>query len=246
MIYTYKLNDANVKLKRGKFNIFGELRTFAHILRRMFLKIVVLLFTFILTWMVFDLNIQDGGLTDNIALGAIFATLGSAIVSVFTLFCGEQYSQFDDNSKIFQEQLIGVANWRRWPFVKRKRKYRISRTQYEIQTLENPSITFFDSTWRITIPLPASKADFYELSILIYFIKLKCNRKKYRSILDEQRSPDAIKEILLWDCLTSIYSNIVLYRSGKFFSLLGGSFVFSSIFFSFFYGLLPNILNRYF
>lgn len=245
MSFTYQINDAKISLRQEKISAFNELMILFRRLLRVGFRFLFFSLAFAITWIVFNLYMDGTVWADTIALGAIFATLGSAIVSVFTLFRNEQYSQFTDSTKILHEQLIGTTNWERWSFVKRVTKQKISPKQYEFQTLENPTIVFSGSLWSVTIPLPASKTDFYELPIYRSLIRLKRNRAIYRHILDSHQSPEAIKEILLWDCLTSIYKNIVLYRFGKSLTWLGGCFVFNSIFFSFFYSFLLNVLSCY-
>ena len=242
MALTYQVNEAKVSLKRKKSTLRERVGAVSKRLLKIMHRSLSFAFAFCTTWVIFYAYTCEATLADTIALGAIFATFGSAVVSIFTLFCNEQYNQFGDNSKILQEQLIGITNWERWPFVKRLRKHKISRGMYEFQVLENPSIVFFGSLWNITIPLPASKPDFYELPTYRCLIRLIRNRSIYRHVLESHQSPDAVKEILLWDCLTGIYKNIASYRFGRFFIWLGGCFVFSSIFFSLFYNFLKNIL----
>jgi hypothetical protein len=239
---TYQINDAKISLKHGKTKLFNKTFIILRQIRQFIFRLVIFLFSFFVTWFVFNVYIDEAIFADSIALGAIFATLGSALVSVFTLFCGEQYVQFRDNAKIFHEQLIGSKNWERWPFVKRFRVDKVGKKQFETQLLENPTIVFSGFEWSVTIPLPASKVDFYELSIYRCFFRLKLNRAIYRRILSMHPDPNALKEILLWDCLEALYRNIVLYRVGKSLAWFGGCFVFNSIFFSFFYNTLSDIL----
>jgi hypothetical protein len=245
MAYTYKMNDAKILLKSGKIEYRNDFFVVINSFSRLLCRLLFFSFAFIATWKIFDLYIEETIIANTITLGAIFATLGSVIVSVFTLYCSEQYNQFSDNSKILYEKLIGSTNWERWPFVKRISRYKIDKKQYESHILENPSIVFFGSVWSITIPLPASKADFYELPIYRLLFQLKRNRIIYRRILSLHQPPDALKELLLWDCLIGLYKNITLYRFGKAFLWFGGCFVFNSILFSLFYNSLMNILQHY-
>jgi len=241
MAFTYKVNEAKISLKSGKIRDYcGYLR----VMLRFLCYSLFFSFAFIVTWKIFDMHIDEAILANTITVGAIFATFGSSVVSIFTLHCREQYGQFNDNSKIFYENLIGSTSWKRWPFVKRIRRSKIGKKQFESQILENPSIVFFGSTWEITIPLPASKTDFYELPIYYSLFRLKRDRASYRRILSLHKNSDAVKEILLWDCLIGMYKNIALYRFGKILIWIGGSFVFNSIIFSMFYNFFLNILCR--
>lgn len=208
---------------------------------RAIIRIFILMFACIVTWWVFRLYIATPSLDNTVSFGAVFATLGTSIVSVLSLTCGEQYSQFGDNIKILQEQLLSSNVWERWPFVKRIYKRRIQRGLTEYQILKNPYIRFIGPSWETIVFLPSSKVDFYELPVFKTYFALKKSRPLYRQLLSLHADVETTKDILVWDCLTDIYRNIIVYRAGHLLIWLGGCFVFTSILFSFFYSTISGI-----
>ena len=66
-----------------------------------FLKMLLLLFSFgvtvYVTYLIFRECITDAALTECIPLGSIFATFGSAVISVISLYCNKQSSLFQEN-----------------------------------------------------------------------------------------------------------------------------------------------------
>lgn len=227
----------NYKYKKGEyiqtienFKLSDDLKQAIWIFIRIVCWFIVFIFTFIFSLMVFNHCIEVPMWNHTIPLGAVIATLGSAIVSIFTLFCNEQYAQFNENGKILQDKLIR-EKWDRWPFLKRRDRQKISKGVYEVKILKNPHIIFYnnENTWKITILLPTSKADFSELPIYSRFFKLMYNRQKL--LLNNQN----IEAALVWSCLTSIYKHIMLYRTSQILVWIGVCFIFNSIIFSFFY-----------
>jgi len=198
-------------------------------------RFLIILLTFFATMEVYELCIVDLTLENTITLGAVFATIGSAIVSVVSLFCGEQFNQFNANIKILQNQLIQKDDWERWPFVKRISRSKTPTGEYEYQILKNPHIIFKGPSWEKKIFLPSSKTDFKELPVYRTFYALKRNRALYRKLLTMYSDPNVVKEILLWDCLTDAYKNITLYKAGGILIWFGWGLVANSFIFSFFY-----------
>jgi hypothetical protein len=208
---------------------------------RVFLRLMNFFFACTITCLVYTWCIATPTIAETIALGAVFATLGSSIVSVFSILCKEQYNQFYENIKVFQTQLIGCDIWERWPFVKRISKRRGANGESEYQILSNPYLVFQCFGLETHIDLPSSKTDFHELPILYVYLTLKKRRLTYRKYLALSPDSTVVRDILLWDCITELYGNILKYRIGQYAIWLGSSFVLSSIIFAFFYKFLINL-----
>ncbi len=201
-----------------------------------------MLFVFVcfITYIIYNDCIVKLDLEHTISLGAVFATLGSSLVTVLSLTCSEQYSQFVDNIKILETSLFNKDQWMRWPFVKRIQKIKITKGEYYYYILDNPIITFKDDQWKIEVLLPSGKYDFRELPVYQTIFKLILNKKKYYSILLTQGK---MNDKLIWECITKIYINIFLYRCSQIIIWIGACFIFSSIFFSFFYINIVKIIG---
>lgn len=197
--------------------------------------IFILLITFLITSYIYFNYVTEVTISDSISLGALLATLGSSIVSICSLFSGQQMDQFKDNTHILYKNLfLDQTAWERWPFVRRIRRYKTN-IGYEYQILYNPCIKFDVPNYSVFIDIPSSKSDFYEYSIIKTYLRLKKNRYKYFQGLNEHANPETRKEILIWDCLTAIYKNIINYKAYEISSMVGWGLVLNGLIYSFFY-----------
>lgn len=237
---TYQLKDGQIKLLHCKRQYILELKKILNGIRLFLALSVVFVLVCFVTWMIYKKCIIELKLEQTISLGAVFATLGSALVAVLSLVCNEQYEQFMDNVRILETSLFKKEKWERWPFVKRIQKIKISSGEYYYYILYNPSIIFISEQWKLEVSLPSGKNDFRELPIYRTLFRLITNKKKYNLMLLNQNE---MQDKLIWECLTRIYVNILIYQFSKMIVWIGSCFIFSSIFFSFFYISFVNFIK---
>lgn len=237
---TYQLKNGKIKLLHGKFQYITELKNLLRKIKLLLTLVLIFILVCFATWVVYQRCIIEPDLEHTISLGAVFATLGSSLVAVLSLVCSEQYDQFTDNVRILETNLLKKETWERWPFVKRIQKTKIARGEYNYYVLYNPSIVFTDDQWNFGVLLPSGKNDFRELPIYRTLFRLIINKKKYTLVLLNRNK---IQDKLIWECLTKIYLNILLYRWSQIVVCVGTCFVFSSIFFSFFYISFVNFIK---
>ena len=211
-----------------------------------FLKMLLLLFSFgvtvHVTYLIFRECITDAALTECIPLGSIFATFGSAVISVISLYCNKQSSLFQENLMALHEQVPGLSSWKRWPFMKRYSRERSGLFRHTYHVLRNPQITFQGQKRSLTIPLPTCTADFYDLPIVVNAVKMLCFYQTFLKSAAGHRATRERNEISTFYCTLVIYRNIIRYKAGTFLMLIGSEFVLASIIFSFFYGSISELL----
>ena len=209
-------------------------------------KLIFLLFsfciTFVLTFLIFKQCITNATLADCIPLGSIFATFGSAVISVVSLYCNKQISLFQENIFALQEQIPDLIVWKRWPFLKRYNREKAGMLQYNYYILKNPQITFNGKKYSMTVSLPTCTADFYDLPIVFNIIKLMCFHKSFMKTVMKSQNMQEHKDIFIYYCILVIYKNIIKYKVDTFLMLIGSEFVLTSIIFSFFYQPINEIL----
>lgn len=201
---------------------------------------VIYLGSFIITYYIFLICIPEipedifSNLEPSISLGAIFATFGSAVVAIYSLHCNEQLRKFHETLDTLQTSLLKNASWTRWQFLKR---YHVVKHlhQYYCYCLVNPCITFQDNKESLKLYLPYAKEDFYDLPILLTYCKILRFRKKYLLDIDNFQQMSFQSELMLLDCLSCLYRDIINYKKGVFFLVIGCFFIFNSILFSLFY-----------
>lgn len=204
---------------------------------------IIYLICFILcivsTFFIFKLCISNtANLSDTIALGSIFATFGSAIVSVFSITLSSVYEHFCRNINILFKELCPENEWHRWPFIKRKSHSTLYNKELTYQILENSKITFNVGSHNISVFLPTIREDFYDLPNWQSLKNMLWESKNYESYVINNIN-DSATSLMIWDCVSDNFKSIALYKLYRLMIVIGGSFIFASFIFAFFYTLLP-------
>lgn len=181
-------------------------------------------------------------LIDCITTGSLFATFGSALIAVFTLFTAKYLTRFYDDVSILMLDLssdeINPVRWKRWAFVPR-----INRIKYSAKPkyigLDNATITFCIGDEQITFKIPTTESDIEEFLILRYLIQMKRLRKKYFNELDKNSQ---FEEYPAWDCVFDIYKCALFYRLSNLCVWIGTCFIMHSILFAFCYSEIYNAI----
>lgn len=236
--------DCNYSIKEGELILNNgrkhRLMVWTAFLFRI-LKVLMLILSFgitvYMTYLIFRQCITDATLNNCIPLGSIFATFGSAVISVISLYCNKQISSFRENLSALHEQIPNLSFWKRWPFLRRYNRERTGLWKYNYYILQNPQITFRTAERNLTIALPTCTADFYDLPIFINTIKMFGFRGHFLNAVVRQRNQKDEKDIFTFYCTLMIYRNIIRYKIGTLLMLIGSEFVIASILFAFFYGV---------
>lgn len=234
--------DCNYTIKEGELLLNNCKKNRLLVQSAFFLrmiKLLLLIFSFCITvymtYLIFRQCIVDTTLSNCIPLGSIFATFGSAVISVISLYCNRQIRSFQENLSALHEQITDLSFWKRWPFLKRYSREKLGFFKYNYYILKNPQITFKSDNLSLTIPLPTCNADFYDLPIFVNMLKMLCFRKHFSDYVVKHHDKQEQKDIFTFYCTLMIYKNIIRYKIGTLFMLIGSEFVLSSIIFSFFY-----------
>lgn len=208
--------------------------------RRVILYSLPLAFSYIVTGYVFstciitdDLNNATNiPLSDCISLGSIFATFGSAVISVLTLTSSSQISSFEQKLAVLKGHFSTheTSAWIRWEFLPRLSREHIRKGQYNYYRLDNPTLCFEIGASKIILPIPTVRKDFRDLPIFSAWWKMCRYKSGYRVHIYKK---GCISDFLVWDCLMSMYENIIVYRISEFFVWVGATFVINSIVYAF-------------
>jgi hypothetical protein len=210
--------------------------------RKFFLYSLALVFSYIVTKYVFSACIladdlqstTSTPLSECISLGSIFATFGSAVIAVLSLTSSSQISSFDQKLAILQYQFSTdkTSKWMRWEFLPRQSRKHIQKRQYQYYRLDNAELCFEIENKKISLPIPTCRKDFIDLSIFSAWWKMCRYKSSYSAYIYKR---DCIADFLIWNCLHSMYKNIILYRISEFFISIGAAFIINSIVFAFSY-----------
>ena len=198
-------------------------------------QVISICLAMLFTYKIFTICISEKNLENTISLGSIFATFGSAIVAVVSVYCNDSYVRFSDNVGILQTELLKDEHWTRWTFVKRKSKRRLLDNGIYEQILQNAKIKFSLGSHDIYKYVPTVRADFDDLPIFRQLILMKRYSKQYETNLCNHASPDDAVAFFIWDCIFDIYVQIAYYKICTYVIWIGCSFVFSSLVCAFVY-----------
>lgn len=227
----YKVISGNIKGTKTNDIYFIDKYKFFLIMFR----IVIVYLAIICTHKIFTICITENTLQNTITLGSIFATFGSAIVAVASLYCNDFYVRFCDNVFVLQNELLKDEKWTRWTFVKRKSKKRLLDTGNYVQVLQNAQIEFHVGSHVITIFIPTVRADFDDLPIFQQFFLMKKYNKQYETNLCNHATSEDADAFFIWDCIFDIYLQIVYYKLCTYAIWIGCSFIASNLVYSFLY-----------
>lgn len=225
---------------RGKLSLYFS---YLYQLFKFVFGIVTLFITVYLTLVIYRKCITQITLNECIPLGSIFATFGSAVISVLSIYCGEQKSMFEENLTILRGQVSGLETWQRWPFLKRFTKRKMTFLHSNFYILSNPQIIFETKKRKLRVPIPSCSADFKDLPVTVNIFKMLRFYKEYSNSIFCFHNAEQQKDLLIFDCILMIYKNIIRYKLGVFFIWIGADFIFSSIIFSFFYRQIDQFLS---
>lgn len=173
-------------------------------------------------------------LNECISLGSIFATFGSAVISFLSLTSAHQISEFQEKVDVLAGEFTkqGIPNWKRWGFLPRFSRKRSNDGGYQYFILKNSILAFELKNEKMEIPIPSVEQDFKDLPVSRSYYKLCRKRKSYLRYVQEN---NCLGDFAIWDCLESLYKNIILYKLSQIGIWIGTSFIINSIVYAFFY-----------
>lgn len=165
--------------------------------------------------------------------GTVFATFGSAIITVVSLYCSDLVRRFCSNVSILQRDLLHSNDWERWPFLKRSHIFFHPGQPVKIYRLKNPRIRFsFSGDKDIWFYIPTTKEDFYDLPIIHSYMNIKKIQTKY--ILNNcVQNIQFQHEAMILNCVHSLYFLIIRYKLCQWLIFMNGCLIADGILFSF-------------
>lgn len=206
----------------------------------------------ILTYLIFNSCIDKNKLNLNstITLGSIFATFGSAIISIVILIENEKLNRILSNVDILYSDILQEEKWTRWPFLKRYNAKTLLDGKITTNRLENPNILFKLGTHDITITVPTTQEDFYDLPTVYTYKQMHKYDQQFKTYIINHKDcisdtpfSDIGNYFFAWDCLYDIWKNIILFKINKLIVRLGFSIIISSFIYSFTFIYINNLIN---
>lgn len=165
---------------------------------------------------------------DLIALlsaGAIFATFGSAIATLGSLWERDLLERVRLNVDILYKDLLHQTNpWRRWPFLPRSGDRKLLDDLALRGTLQNPRIPLGVGTHVIEIDLPTVLEDFFDLPLVRNVYRLHRFRSAAGTVfangrgvaINPKTNMKRQDEFMAYECLHDIWRSILIFRIARY------------------------------
>ncbi len=194
---------------------------------------------FVLTGFVFYMVLYpQKNLFDTISLGAVFATLGSTLVSIASLLCNKYYDEFISCRDIFKSELSTQEIKLTWIFLKKQEVIRKSKNEYVSYQASNPKVIFQLGVMNLSIEVPVQKKDFYELGLLKKILKMKISKKIYVTYLLNYTDSVMESGLYIWECIYHILCNALFYILYRDLIITGTIFFVSGLIITFLYPII--------
>lgn len=194
---------------------------------------------FILTDYVFYMVLYpQENLFDTISLGAVFATLGSTLVSIASLLCNKYYDEFISCLDTFKNELSVQDIKLNWLFLKKQEVIKKSKNEYVSYQASNPKVIFQLGAVNISIEVPVQKKDFYELGLLKKILKMKISKKIYVTYLLNYTDSVMESGLYIWECIYHILCNALSYKIYRDLIINGTIFFVSGLIITFLYPII--------
>ena len=194
---------------------------------------------FVLTGFVFyKVLYPQENLFDTISLGAVFATLGSTLVSIASLICNKYYDEFTSCLDTFKNELSAQDIKLNWLFLKKHEVIKKSKNEYVLYQASNPKVIFQLGAVNLSIEVPVQKKDFYELGLLKKILKMKVSKKIYITYLLNYTDSVMESGLYIWECLYHILCNALSYKFHRDLIITGTIFFVSGLIITFLYPMI--------
>lgn len=184
----------------------------------------IFLIVFWLTDYVFSFALSAEKYYDILSLGAVFATLGSSMISITSLACG----YFLEENKKAIETLFSYNNesekTNTWNFIEDNKT--LLRSAKHTVTYQKflPEIVFEFGICTLPIPIATNKKDLIFWRLIKNYTKMKTTEKLYFKRLEQNRTSLERDSLFVWECTAYMLKSALLYKFLLSLTTLGGMF----------------------
>lgn len=212
--------------REGYIQISNQTKKKNHIHNILYLVFLTLTFLNVLLFTdhVFSSTISAENYYEIISLGAVFATIGSSIISITSLACGYFFDEYKKANEILLSYNSESKNTNTWNFIEDNKvilksvKHTIAYQKFSTEVV----FEFGISTLSISIATNKKELIFWKL--VKSYIKMKTTEKLYFERLEQNRTPLGKDSLFVWECTAYMLRNALLYKFTLSLTTLGSMF----------------------
>lgn len=219
MAKTYHFNE-------GYIQVSNQIKKNYHI--HTIFHFVLLILTFLIVFRFTDYVFSSTLSTDNyyeiISLGAVFATIGSSLISITSLSCGYFFEEYKKASEILLSYNSKPQNINAWNFVESQKT--ILRSVKHTITYQNfpPEVVFEFGISVLPITIATNKKELILGKLIKNYIKMKTSEKLYFERLAQNKTSLERNSLFVWECTIYMIKSALFYKFSFFLTTLGSMF----------------------
>ena len=202
-------------------------------------------------WFVFRLPDAAPAVVTVLATGSIFATFGSALMTLFGLAEKDALERVRLDLDILHRDLLrNPEPWRRWPFLSRRSFGALLDGTTVTINLRNPELPFDVGTHHVRVVMPSVYEDFFDLPVLANWWTLRRYRRAFLTAelrRQNEAKPVAVamdppgeggdaphpagrmNEWMQYECMCDIWSRVLLFRVARYGTHFGAAVIFAGV-----------------
>lgn len=217
--------------KEGYIQISNQIRKKRHIHNILYLVLWTLTFLIVLwfTDYVFNSALSTENYYEIISLGAVFATIGSSIISITSLSCSFFYEEYEKANKILLSYNSKSKNTNAWNFIENNKAILKSKKHAITYQKFSPEIVFEFGISNLPVPIAMNKKELIFWGLIKSYIKMKITERLYFERMEENRTSLEKDSLFVWECTTYMLKSALLYKFSLYLTILGSMFFISGL-----------------
>lgn len=212
--------------KEGYIQISNQIKRNNCVYNVFYLLLLTFIFLIVLwfTNYVFSAALSTENYYEIISLGAVFATIGSSVISITSLSCSYFFEEYKKASEILLSYNNDSESTNTWNFIEDNKV--ILKSVKQVITYQKfiPEVVFEFGISTLPIPIPTNKKELIFWRLSKSYIKMKTTEKLYFERLEQNKFTLERDSIFVWECTTYMIRSALLYKFSLSLTTLGSMF----------------------
>lgn len=212
--------------KGGYIQISNQIKKTYQIYELLYIILLIFIFGGVL-WFTDYIFLSTLSIRDSyavISLGAVFATIGSSMISITSLSSGYFFDEYAKAMEILFSFDTNIKTVDTWNFIQ-DNKVLLRSFKHSIAYKKIPiEVVFEFGVSNLSVTIPTNKKELIFWRLIINLIKMKITESLYFKRLEHNSTSLEDSGLFVWECTTYMLRSAFLYKIFLFLTTLGGMF----------------------